>query len=74
MTESVSARTKSKSCSTTGTFSSFAEWDEGDLGCRADRVTTADVDGDGFSEIVIAYYVDAASTLEYIVIDPGDET
>lgn len=33
----------------------------------------ADVDGDGLDEFVAVYYVEASTTLSYIMIDPGDD-
>ena len=33
----------------------------------------ADVDGDGLDEFVAVYYVEASTTLKYIMIDPGDD-
>jgi hypothetical protein len=33
----------------------------------------ADVDGDGLDEFVAVYYVEASTTLRYIMVDPGDD-
>ncbi|UCH29020.1 MAG: hypothetical protein JSV06_12210, partial [Myxococcales bacterium] len=33
----------------------------------------ADVDGDGLDEFVAVYYVEASTTLRFIMIDPGDD-